>query len=84
MQMSDLTMSMFLRKEDCAEAKGWQPIETAPRDGTRILINRPPCSKNGFREGRDPIVAYWCDGEFVGEGGGWLATLWHPLPDLPK
>ena len=65
----------------------WQTIDTAPKDGTEILL----ASKNGSR------VCYWDSGRFF-EGwfipasdahdcGGTYAaapTHWMPLPEPPK
>ncbi len=78
----------------------WQPIETAPRDGSEVLLSN----------GRDVWTAAWCvewygtklpgrlpySGQVVEPG--WLrsnldeeygypendATHWQPLPDPPK
>jgi len=69
----------------------WQPIETAPKDGTRILIWFVHANA---RFSKDPIAegwaaaheAHWIDHN----GGGWtwhgicgVATLWQPLPNPP-
>lgn len=65
----------------------WQPIETAPKDGTRILIYDPT-------HYRDPIITiaeYRCGG-WLGEDGGvydccsseYEPTHWMPLPLPPK
>lgn len=76
---------------------GWQPIETAPKDGTIIDLWvvcspawRPPngewdryadCS---FREGR------WREfniqlGEWISiEDENWTVTHWMPLPEPPQ
>lgn len=72
----------------------WQPIETAPKDGTRILtFNLTPCEDADTR--RTTIekaisVSYWVF-------GGWMEypanprfiegqkhTHWMPLPEPPK
>lgn len=51
---------------------GWQPIETAPRDGTRIRVKRPPavglshCPEEGEDWWHQPIP-------LLRLGGGW----WH-------
>ena len=62
--------------------QNWQPIDTAPKDGTRILAV----------EGCDVYAVEWVDGE------GWVygcvatdwnyyltiyATCWKPLPEPP-
>lgn len=61
----------------------WQPIETAPKDGTRIL---------GFLiSGRTPIIGlfrYWDDEDEAGFYPDNLLvvvpiTHWMPLPDPP-
>lgn len=69
----------------------WQPIDTAPRDGTRILLYAP---------GIGVVIARWAwvtAGEQNYEGDGWLIfecedywytafwrpslpTLWMPVP----
>ena len=57
----------------------WQPIDTAPRDGTAVLVMRDiwPGAKNGRAEdcnGHNTSVAAWWEGE---NGGGWRVGLLH-------
>ncbi len=61
---------------------GWQPIETAPKDGKRILVGRA---------GAPPIFVWWeklGDGSFTWVGVmGALAkapTHWFPIPKCPE
>lgn len=73
----------------------WQPIETAPRDGTRILLYRPLAD----RTNDDPIDIKrgvprdnGCWGETIPAGlsgenytdGACRATHWMPLPEAPN
>lgn len=69
-----------------AVVKGWQPIETAPRDGTAILV--------GTAE-NDPDCAWWanctwfngwCSGGHRSDmyGPGFDPTQWMPLPARPS
>ncbi len=58
----------------------WQPIETAPQDGTHVL---------GWAEGSFAVVnfahdTWWLSevGSFA-EDGSWYPTHWMPLPDPP-
>lgn len=62
----------------------WQDIETAPKDGTDVLLYRTHWSR------AVPVVAGWFedawytfdhDGEKVPELGG--ITHWQPLPPPP-
>jgi hypothetical protein len=67
----------------------WQPIETAPKDGTEFLVS------NGSSIG---FASYWGDGKihshfastkqsFFGDGSCVLLrdpTHWMPLPQPPK
>ena len=62
-----------------AQAEGWRPIETAPRDGTGVLANTA---------GLGRVVAYWHDEESQwGTGLGYLdrdaPTHWMPIPLPP-
>ncbi len=67
----------------------WQPIETAPRDGTNILVWWPS-------EMHCPVTAHYSTGKWTNEPGfawkftGWgqekktEPTHWMPLPEPPK
>jgi hypothetical protein len=65
----------------CASCKRplWQSIETAPRDGTTILVYEP-----GFFQ-----TVAWEANEFkagwTNASGGWLGdvTYWMPIPEGP-
>ena len=61
----------------------WQPIETAPKDGTRVLC--------AFCENETPEVLYFSGGmwysELEREGQAsfiFQPTYWMPLPELPR
>lgn len=72
----------------------WLPIETAPRDGSEVLLFRPLAQKTG-----DPVVTIrksvprqncvWsttippeCDGKNYTDGSCY-ATHWMPIPAAP-
>ena len=65
-----------------APQTAWQPIETAPKDGTRILVGR----ENRFP--KNTYVVRWFDGVWsIGPlGGEWTAypTHWMPIPTLSR
>lgn len=54
----------------------WQPIETAPKDGTTVLAY---CPGNRFQKF---LTDYYSEHQ----GGGWLfqPTHWMPLPEPPQ
>lgn len=59
---------------------GWQPIETAPKDGTHFLALT--------KRHRWPVLAYWRKDEISMEYSGidvtsWV-THWMPLPAPPE
>lgn len=72
-------------------ASHWQPIATAPKDGTRVLLAEP-----GYLTGmpvHNLVTGWWCPSAHYFEGGSWcddrhisenvLATHWMPLPEPP-
>jgi hypothetical protein len=70
---------------ECAELKNpWQPIETAPMDGTLILLFQ----SDSYNQSPEPITASW-DNSFGwmdnarGSWWGFDATHWMPLPKPP-
>jgi hypothetical protein len=62
-----------------AQTMPWQPIETAPRNGTRIWLADANNRVTGYWS--PPIGAWRCDW-LVGETGD-KPTHWQPLPDPP-
>lgn len=81
------------RIEEEREVSGWQPIETAPRDGTRILV----FTVHGDIE-LSEWYEMWSDKYEEVEGGlyrkvptksyeGWNSNMpryWAPLPEPPQ
>jgi len=56
-------------------AAAWQPIETAPKDGTKFLGTT----------GRSFFILAWDGWEFQDpEGFGESSTHWMPLPEAPE
>lgn len=68
----------------------WQPIETAPRDGTPILMFLATPSRQAVGFGQAPLVQIiigdmWGSGSYVTgpTGETVLVTHWMPLPEPP-
>ena len=73
----------------------WQPIETAPKDGTRILVSyrlgvtivRQQNATDWYEEEDTPHFVEWeCDDNYY---SSYLTsedypTHWRPLPPLPR
>lgn len=61
----------------------WRDIESAPKDGSLVLL----CDIYERFDGHRIFVARWCDGnrhkEWVCHGYRKQATHWMPLPEPP-
>lgn len=68
----------------------WQPIETAPKDGTAILVYGVPVGEinDALTDGPVVGVAEWSYSGFDCPHADaysvrWTATHWMPLPEAP-
>ena len=59
----------------------WQPIETAPRDGTSVLLIRAK-AMDGGRLGHRIGIGSWKQGQWKGDCTR-APTHWMPLPEPP-
>jgi hypothetical protein len=77
-------------------AEGWRPIESAPKDGTRILAfvsgadglwdhlnGRHFCVQHAGRTGSDYDLG-WSVYPGLGGAPDWWFGGWQPLPEPPK
>lgn len=64
----------------------WQPIETAPKDGTRFLAWAPLWRCPFPAQSPDPVTSLvWIDTcEAEAKGRREFATHWMPMPALPN
>ncbi len=77
--------------DDGAQGEGWLPIESAPRDGTAVLVHFLPNEVPSL----NPLIcaAYWQKSDGLMKPGYWrvfhsvgpsfTATHWRPLPTPP-
>ena len=70
----------------------WQPIATAPKDGTPIIAYQPGGTyRKGLTFPASVGIAYWWHGNALNEAG-WngplhprdYPTLWMPVPRPPR
>jgi hypothetical protein len=72
------------KKEDLralVAAVMWQPIETAPKDGTLILACLGKTMKIVVWY---PVLKEWGNPQEWGDDGTWKPTHWMSLPEPPK
>ena len=74
----------------------WQPIETAPTDGTRVLawckergaretyVTQYPFRSEGFKAGKRSTNQWRWEEPVAGVCFRWRPTHWMPLPTPPE
>jgi hypothetical protein len=88
---NDLAFARAAIEADRAERDGWKPIETAPKDGTRIILGNPhgawmgeyrPVYQSGYRPD-DPWFSVMLNRDHMGRFPSSNPTNWMPLPAAP-
>ena len=85
-EVNELFDSKDKRIAELEAALRWQPIATAPKDRTRVLI----AWDRETRATLNPVGAFWSEGNawLADSGGGWRGSYgpshWMPLPAPPK
>jgi len=69
-------------RESFEKTSGWQPIETAPSDGTDVLVYRPDERDGGFDA--HVGVDYYKNGTWWHSRRDQQPTHWRPLPPRPE
>ena len=92
MQNERLNSATIGKYGDCMETKGtnmeWQPIETAPKDGTTVLVCLPRIMNLIIRASYSKVYGYWKT-DLETDGGITRPTFFHkgdywmPLPPPP-
>ena len=88
-EFPDLRRDMFAAAVEAAEGAGWQPIETAPRDGTRILATGGGLGGEVDAVKYNDHVGCWDSAEYTlddrdDESDGYCRpTRWRRIPTPP-
>lgn len=94
LKLADTIAAYIAAQRERDAANGWQPIETAPRDGSWFLAVSAGVDKRTGRPWQPGIVAINADGDYVPDdfhedyftvcANEWPVTHWMPLPAPPK
>jgi len=81
-------LGKFIAELRRKQVAAWQPIDTAPKDGTRVLLYAPTRPHDGAQQ----VGCFLPPAESGDKGCWWIAdgryqdwpTHWQPLPSPPK
>jgi hypothetical protein len=66
------------------DTSGWQTMDSAPKDGTKVdIYARKPCGHGKFYARRFPDC-FWGADQWIGLRDGWKAKYWRSLPNPPS
>lgn len=93
-QCQEIARAVLAAAREALAGSEWEPIETAPKDGTAVLLISMAAVKP------DPVIGHWSDDDGKFRDGyaddwyalaargirGWhdLASHWQPLPSSPQ
>jgi len=84
--IADMATALSTLQRAQQEARAWQPIETAKRDGTRIILGRKQAMSGAmiavsghWNSGGAYHMPHWSTASILPE-----PTHWMPLPDPPQ
>lgn len=92
-ELSDAMQTIYATLTEPTELRAamtWQPIDTAPKDGTKVLLGRFVLNCPEGKNGRMAVDFWHTVNPHGYEGWGkfntryWPATHWQPLPTPPK
>lgn len=74
---------------EAADAAAWQPIETAPCDGTTVLVYAPSPDPQRWHESVHDLPHIFCTAAYHEDAGFCIDTIrepthWRSLPAAPK
>src|SRR3974390_2617997 len=75
----------FMARAAIAAMPGWQPIETAPKDGPTIIVHRPNFDGDYIPQVGIDWWMFRLDGDcWANSRENCQPTHWIPLPEPPK
>lgn len=63
---------------------GWRPIETAPKDGRRIIVFRPTSNREYIPRVGEDYFSKRLDDVWAMSNSSHQPTHWMPLPEPPN
>ncbi|MGL6052622.1 MAG: DUF551 domain-containing protein [Aeromonas salmonicida] len=62
----------------------WQPIDTAPKDGTPCLVAHSEIMMVGYYGWSDAFGEHWTSCSCIEDYYSFIPTHWQPRPEPPR